>query len=177
MNYEISAEFSTDRALTEEELNTLVAMISLQIEEPQNKKGDPEEFETRGITVCPRIYPRVAEVLAEMMARPANGWVISYEYPDTIGVWHGSFISDDQFINFGDVNGYFGFNDTHGDVSGDTEGITNPAEIVRSFWAQVGKFYPNLVDVCSICGENNLDDELCFNCKASRECVNCCGCE
>jgi len=29
---------------------------------------------------------------------------------------------------------------------------------------------------CTICGELNLDEMLCFNCKASRECVDCCGC-
>jgi hypothetical protein len=30
---------------------------------------------------------------------------------------------------------------------------------------------------CSVCGEHNLEEELCFNCKGSRECLNCCGCE
>lgn len=30
---------------------------------------------------------------------------------------------------------------------------------------------------CTICGQLNLDEEACYNCKASQECVNCCGCE
>ena len=30
---------------------------------------------------------------------------------------------------------------------------------------------------CTICGKDNLDDELCFNCRSLGECVNCCGCE
>lgn len=30
---------------------------------------------------------------------------------------------------------------------------------------------------CKVCNQFNLDEELCFNCKASLECVNCCGCE
>ena len=29
---------------------------------------------------------------------------------------------------------------------------------------------------CTVCGELNLDEYLCFNCKGSRECTNCCGC-
>ncbi len=31
--------------------------------------------------------------------------------------------------------------------------------------------------VCTVCGEFNLAEELCFNCKGTLECVNCCGCE
>ncbi len=30
---------------------------------------------------------------------------------------------------------------------------------------------------CTVCGEFNLAEELCFNCKGTLECVNCCGCE
>lgn len=30
---------------------------------------------------------------------------------------------------------------------------------------------------CTVCGEFNLQEELCFNCKGTLECVNCCGCE
>lgn len=30
---------------------------------------------------------------------------------------------------------------------------------------------------CSVCGEKNLDEYACFNCKATGECINCCGCE
>ena len=30
---------------------------------------------------------------------------------------------------------------------------------------------------CTVCGELNLDEMMCFNCKGSRECLNCCGCD
>lgn len=30
---------------------------------------------------------------------------------------------------------------------------------------------------CTVCGESNLDEMLCFNCKGMGECLNCCGCE
>jgi hypothetical protein len=30
---------------------------------------------------------------------------------------------------------------------------------------------------CTICHAFNLEEELCFNCKGTLECVNCCGCE
>lgn len=29
---------------------------------------------------------------------------------------------------------------------------------------------------CSVCKKKNLDEYLCFNCKQSRECTDCCGC-
>jgi hypothetical protein len=30
---------------------------------------------------------------------------------------------------------------------------------------------------CTVCQTFNLESELCFNCKATLECLNCCGCE
>jgi hypothetical protein len=30
---------------------------------------------------------------------------------------------------------------------------------------------------CTVCGLFNLEEYLCFNCKGSLECLNCCGCE
>lgn len=29
---------------------------------------------------------------------------------------------------------------------------------------------------CTVCGEFNLDEYLCYNCKGSLECTDCCGC-
>lgn len=29
---------------------------------------------------------------------------------------------------------------------------------------------------CTVCGQHNLAEELCPNCKAMLECVECCGC-
>jgi hypothetical protein len=45
---------------------------------------------------------------------------------------------------FGDLNGYFAFNDCL-DVCGDMEGITNADEIAKSFWQQISEIYPNLI--------------------------------
>lgn len=30
---------------------------------------------------------------------------------------------------------------------------------------------------CTVCGDFNLETELCFNCKGMLECLECCGCE
>jgi len=88
-------------------------------------------------------YPTVEEVLDVMDW--SEGWTVTHEYPDYIAVDHVSF-NDDQVISFGDVNGYFAFNDVPADVVvGDMEFIVNPKEIVKSFWEQVAKFYPELV--------------------------------
>lgn len=32
------------------------------------------------------------------------------------------------------------------------------------------------INTCTICAEDNLDYEGCFNCKSMSECINCCGC-
>jgi hypothetical protein len=82
---------------------------------------------------------------------------LSYEYPDFIGVWHPAFISDEQFIFIGDINGDFGFNDQHADkVCGHMEGITDAGQIVFSFWEQMKEFYPELLKnwgkLCGACG-------------------------
>ncbi len=91
-------------------------------------------------------YPSVSIVLKEMQENARPYWRITYEYPDCIGVWHPSFISNEQFIFLGDINGHFGFNDEPADkVNGSMEGITDPAEIVSSFWAQLKAFYPDLI--------------------------------
>jgi hypothetical protein len=89
-------------------------------------------------------FPSVQEVLAEMQKNCPEGWILSYEYPDSIGVNHPSF-SNDEFIMFGDVNKHFGFNDTNAQkVCGYMETLTDPAEIVKSFWDQIEEIYPDL---------------------------------
>jgi hypothetical protein len=95
---------------------------------------------------CVCEYPTVIKVLEEMEKDVPAYWRVSYEYPDSIGVFHPSFISDDQFIMFGDVNGYFAFNDVPADkVLGSMEFIVKPAEIVAEFWKQLAEFYPTLI--------------------------------
>lgn len=90
-------------------------------------------------------YPMPEQVGIEIKKTAPSNWVISYEYPDFIGVNHPSF-TDEQIIFVGDINGHFGFNDQLcGDICGDMEGITDSKEIALNFWEQVGKFYPELV--------------------------------
>lgn len=90
-------------------------------------------------------YPMPEEVGVAITKTAPVGWVISYEYPDFIGVNHPTF-DGEQFILVGDVNGHFGFNDCPADVvCGDMEGLTDPKEIAESFWQQISKHYPELV--------------------------------
>ena len=89
-------------------------------------------------------YPSVEQVLKATQDLAPKGWIVSPEYPDQIGVTH-SDLTDDQFISFGDINGFFSFNDAFSDgCGGSMEGITAPVEIAATFWVEVGKHYPEL---------------------------------
>ena len=108
-------------------------------------------------------YPSVYEVLEVMKEDCPPNWRLSYEYPDCIGVWHPAFISDEQLIFIGDINGDFGFNDQPADkVTGHMEGITDAGQIVFSFWKQIKEFYPELLknwnENCGACGESFDED-------------------
>lgn len=73
------------------------------------------------------------------------GWIVTPEYPEQIGVHHPS-LTDDQFISFGDVNGYFAFNDVFADgANGAMENLTDAKEIAADFWQQIAAIYPNLI--------------------------------
>ena len=85
----------------------------------------------------------VQEVLRATQETAPEGWTVSHEYPDCVGVTH-STLTNDEFIMFGDVNGYFAFNDCL-DVCGDMEELTDAEEIAKSFWQQIAVIYPNLV--------------------------------
>lgn len=88
----------------------------------------------------------VAEVLEVTEKLAPAGWIVTYEYPDQIGITHPTF-SDDQHISFGDINYDFGFNDVFADgVCGSMEGLTNAEEIAKSFWQQIGALYPDLME-------------------------------
>jgi hypothetical protein len=50
MRYEGRIQFSTDRELTEAELNQLISAIELQIEEPTDADGNDEQFKTGSIS-------------------------------------------------------------------------------------------------------------------------------
>lgn len=90
-------------------------------------------------------YPTVEQVLNATQETAPEGWTVSYEYPDQIGVSH-STLKDDQFISFGDVNGFFSFNDAFSNgCGGSMKDLTNAKEIAVSFWQQVATFYPNLI--------------------------------
>ena len=85
----------------------------------------------------------VEEVLNATQETAPEGWTVSHEYPDCVGVTHNQ-LTEDQFIMFGDVNGYFAFNDCL-DVCGDMENLTDADEIAESFWQQIAEIYPDLV--------------------------------
>lgn len=50
-DYRITIDFSSETALTEEQLDTLKSMLALQIEEPQTLEGEDEEWTAKEITV------------------------------------------------------------------------------------------------------------------------------
>jgi hypothetical protein len=85
----------------------------------------------------------VEEVLNATQELTPKGWTVSHEYPNCVGVNHPTFTSD-EFVMFGDINGYFAFNDCL-NVCGDMEELTDAKEIAKSFWQQIAKIYPNLV--------------------------------
>jgi hypothetical protein len=87
----------------------------------------------------------VDEVLNATDDLAPEGWTVNHEYPDSVGVTHPT-LTDDQFIMFGDVNGYFAFNDVNAaDVCGSMENLTDAKEIAANFWQQIAEIYPNLV--------------------------------
>jgi hypothetical protein len=89
-------------------------------------------------------YPTVEQVLKSTQHLAPKGWEVTYEWPDQIGVTHPT-LTNDQFISFGDINGFFTFNDAFSEgCGGSMEGITAPAEIAATFWVEVGKHYPEL---------------------------------
>jgi hypothetical protein len=88
-------------------------------------------------------YPTTEEMFNKLKETAPAGWVVSDEY-HFIGVNHPA-LTQEQFIAFGNVNTYFGFNDENADtVCGDMEIIYNADEIAQSFWFQLSEFYPEL---------------------------------
>ena len=49
MIHTIKVTFTTDQPLTSEQMDTLLSMISLQIEEPQDLEGNEEEWTANDI--------------------------------------------------------------------------------------------------------------------------------
>ena len=90
-------------------------------------------------------YPSVQEVLTATQETAPVGWIVTAEYPDSIGVTHNK-LTDDQFIMFGDINGYYAFNDCwNNGANGTMENLTDAAEIAASFWQQIAAIYPDLI--------------------------------
>jgi len=90
-------------------------------------------------------YPTVNEVLIATQETAPEGWTVTAEYPDSVGITHPT-LTDDQFIMFGDVNGYFAFNDAfNSGANGAMENLTDADEIANNFWQQIAKIYPDLV--------------------------------
>lgn len=90
-----------------------------------------------------KTFPSVQDVLQATKETAPEGWAITHEYPDCVGVEHSTF-TNDQFIMMGDINEHFAFNDSL-DVCGSMEDITDAKEIAISFWNQIGILYPDLI--------------------------------
>lgn len=50
MRHTIVLEFTTETPLTEKEMDNLISMLSLQLEEPQDLEGNPEEWKSTFIS-------------------------------------------------------------------------------------------------------------------------------
>jgi len=51
IDYKAEVTFTSDKELTEDELNALLSSIALQVQEPQNLEGEDEEWTSSNITV------------------------------------------------------------------------------------------------------------------------------
>jgi len=63
--YEGKIRFTTDKELTERELQQLIFAIEVQIEEPTNSNGDDEEFTTSRVLV--ELEPTVKTTKAQRL--------------------------------------------------------------------------------------------------------------
>ena len=107
-------------------------------------KDEADEKGFHSAKFCDAVeYPTYEEVMKALEETAPENWLVNDDY-HFLGVNHPS-LTNDQYIAFGDVNGYFGFNDINGDVCGHMEGITEPTKIAESFWKQLQAFYPELI--------------------------------
>ena len=51
IDYKAEVTFTSDKELTQDELNALLSSIALQVQEPQNLEGEDEEWTSSNITV------------------------------------------------------------------------------------------------------------------------------
>ena len=51
IDYKVEVIFTSDKELTEKELEALLSMIELQVQEPQSLEGEDEEWTSSNITV------------------------------------------------------------------------------------------------------------------------------
>ena len=51
IDYKVEVTFTSDTELTQEQLDTLLSTIALQVQEPQNIEGEDEEWTSSNITV------------------------------------------------------------------------------------------------------------------------------
>ena len=51
IDYKAEVTFTSDKELTQDELNALLSSIKLQVQEPQNLEGEDEEWTSSNITV------------------------------------------------------------------------------------------------------------------------------
>jgi hypothetical protein len=90
--------------------------------------------------------PSLTDVLGELETTAPKDWWVSLEYPDFIAIVHPTF-NDEQLIALGTINGYFSFNDSLANpICGDMKDLTDAEEIAISFWQEIGKVYPDLME-------------------------------
>jgi len=51
IDYKAEVTFTSDKELTQDELNALLSSIALQVQEPQDLQGEDEEWTSSNITV------------------------------------------------------------------------------------------------------------------------------
>jgi hypothetical protein len=78
--YEGKIRFTTDKELTERELQQLIFAIEVQIEEPTDSNGDDEEFATSRVLVElePTIKTTKAQRFKKMMGLDINCWTSNF---------------------------------------------------------------------------------------------------
>ena len=80
--YEGKIRFTTDKELTEKELQQLIFAIQVQIEEPADSNGDDEKFTTSKVLVElePTVKTTKEQRLKKMLGHDINCWTTNFHF-------------------------------------------------------------------------------------------------
>ena len=80
--YEGKIRFTTDKELTERELQQLIFAIEVQIEEPTDSNGDDEKYTTNKVLVElePTVKTTKAQRLKKMLGHDVNCWTSNFHF-------------------------------------------------------------------------------------------------